>query len=444
MTVINRLRRLTGEGSLPVQPEGRTEKIGELRRRIDAVMSRRPSAPPCAPSSGPNAPMGLPNAAMALAALTDGEVIENEAGRFFAVRRTFSASCCHGNRRIGDFTQIDMPILGSLANAPSLAGFSLQDGLFLDTETTGLSGGSGTLAFMIGTGWFEGSAFTTLQIFLRDFGEERAALFFLRDLFAQKRFLVTFNGKTFDMNLLNTRLVMNRIRNGSFDLPHLDLLHISRRLFAGHRLPNCRLVTIEENLLGLVREADIPGSEIPGRYFDWLRTKNGNLLVDIFEHNRLDVISLAALASHLAGRLLPAGRFLPEGPAASGAPDDLPEVAGLLLDRGRTADAIALLEKGLAASSARAKESRRMLSLVYKRSGNWEKAVALWTRMLRDDPANVFAAVELAKWFEHHRRDHDRASALIVQVLPCCDLPQEADALGHRLKRLQARLARKS
>ncbi len=148
---------------------------------------------------------------------------------------------------------------------------SIEDGLFLDTETTGLAGGTGTFPFLIGLGWFEAGSFVTCQLFARDFSEERAMLRYLSELASGKQFLVTFNGKAYDLNLLAARFILNRSPDTLTTMPHIDLLHPSRRIFA-HRLENARLSTIETHVLGVKREGDVPGFEIPQRYFDWLQT----------------------------------------------------------------------------------------------------------------------------------------------------------------------------
>src|SRR5665647_576408 len=131
-----------------------------------------------------------------------------------------------------------------IRNNPCISQYCCSDALFLDTETTGPAGGTGTMAFLIGLGWFEEGHFQVRQILARDFGEEKAALTYLKEIAAHKKFLVTFNGKAFDVNLLTTRFIMNRMHSDLAALPHLDLLHPSRRIL-GHRLENCRLVTLE-------------------------------------------------------------------------------------------------------------------------------------------------------------------------------------------------------
>lgn len=174
------------------------------------------------------------------------------------------------------------------ANNPPWALITLPDALFLDTETTGLSGGTGTMAFLIGLGWFEEGRFHVRQIWRAISARSPAALACLQEIAAQKKFLVTFNGKAFDRQPAGYALHSSEPMPSSLhELPHLDLLHPARRLL-GHRLENCRSGHAGGGHSGRRARRDIPGWEIPQRYFDWLeKARDPRLLADIFEHNRL-------------------------------------------------------------------------------------------------------------------------------------------------------------
>src|SRR5207302_806542 len=150
-------------------------------------------------------------------------------------------------------------------------GLAAERPLFLDTETTGLAGGPGTYAFLVGAGWIEGDAFVVTQHFMRDLDEEPALLAALAPLLERAGGVVTFNGSGFDLPLLETRFVLAR-RRWPATLPHLDLLRPSRRVWTGC-LDDCRLGTLERDVLGLSREEDVPGAVIPSLYFDWLRRR---------------------------------------------------------------------------------------------------------------------------------------------------------------------------
>jgi uncharacterized protein YprB with RNaseH-like and TPR domain len=435
MKSIDKLKRLTGENIPkdmvdeaqrihPSSPSRKTE-IDELRHRIETVMNRRPQQPKL-PTDGENN----------LAEVVPGEEIENEHGRFFLVSDIVSGSSRHGYRNIRETFSLDMQAAALLANDPCIADLSSFDALFLDTETTGLAGGTGTMAFLIGLGWFEDGQFHIRQILARDFGEEKAALAYLGEIAGQKKFLVTFNGKAFDVNLLTTRFILNRLRSDLFSLPHLDLLHPSRRIL-GHRLENSRLATLEAEVLGVEREDDIPGWEIPQRYFDWLRHRDGRLLASIFEHNRLDVISMASLTAHLT-EILTAQELMQNVHAA-----DYLAAARLLLKRRRPDGAEKILsmfqEQSCAGFSYIAK---KQLSHLYKRTGRWREAVQIWEEIAATSPTDFSAISELAKWLEHHVRDYRRAQVLAEKALDQehAFSAEERESLLHRLQRLNDKL----
>ena len=391
-------------------------------------MSRRPPEP----DRSANRRGSLPK----LEDLVPGEEMATEVGTFFLVQQVAGGSARHGCRCIRDLAPLDMGLVAVLGNDPALADLDYRSGLFLDTETTGLSGGTGTVAFLIGLGWFEGGSFVTKQVFARDYAEEKATLAYLQDLLREKRFLVTFNGKAFDINLLATRFIMNRLRDPLAGLPHVDLLHSSRRFFS-HRLPDRRLGALEEAILGFQREGDVPGYEIPQRYFDWLRRRDGRLIADVFTHNRLDILSLAALATHLVEILDP------DGEASSHHPGDRLAAGRLFLHRGRDREAMRIFEPMTGSHATPAcREACRELSLLYKRTNQWPEAVALWEEMIRRDPADAFALVELAKWCEHRANNAERAASLTGQALSFIrpDSSIRPEELEHRLQRLQKRL----
>ena len=428
MGLKDRLHRLTGEEKKDDESLSKAEALSKLRQRVEAIMSRRPAG-----YAKAAAPKGR---AVKLEDLVPGEEHITDVGAFFCVHQVAGGSSRHGSRCIRDLAPLDMRLLAVLANDSAIMEFDYSHGLFLDTETTGLSGGTGTVAFLIGLGWFEGGSFVTRQIFVRDYAEEKAALSYLQDLLLDKRFLVTFNGKAFDVNLLSTRFIMNRLPNPLAGLPHVDLLHSSRRLLS-HRLTDRRLGSLESSIMGFEREGDVPGFEIPQRYFDWLRRRDGRLMADVFEHNRLDILSMAVLVSHLVDIIDPEGEKSPHHPG------DLVAAGRLFLNRGLHADAVRILDpvRGSQHRPA-ARAACRELSLLYRRAARWPEAVALWEEMLRNDSDDVFALIELAKWSEHRARDLEQALALTRRALSCAGADAEIgrDELTHRLQRLLGRL----
>jgi uncharacterized protein len=428
MSTIKRLKRLTGDDSQKNRKPPQADEISELRRRIEAITARRPIR------HEETAHKVYKNR-IPLHEVIRGEEIVSDFGKFFIVHGRHEGSSKHGSRRIREIAALDMKAAAILANNDDIASCGCNDALFLDTETTGLAGGTGTFAFLIGVGWFEDDTFRTQQIFARDFSEERACLSFLLKMAREKSFLVTYNGKAFDLGLLTTRFILNRLPDNLSTMPHLDLLHPARRLF-GHRLENNRLSTMEKDIIGLHRQGDIPGSEIPQRYFDWLRYRDPGLLQEVFEHNRLDVISMASLAVYLAEILSP------KPDTAKKEHFDLLAAARLLLDRGNLPNARTILEALINSHEAHvAFEARKNLSLIYKRHGYWNDAIKIWETILLDDPGNFFAVNELAKYLEHRERNFRKAMQIVSNALASHRFRTvfERDTLIYRLKRLRSR-----
>ena len=213
-------------------------------------------------------------------------------------------------------------------------------------------------------------------------------------------------------------------------MPHLDLLNPSRRLLS-HRTTNCRLVTLEDEVLGFRRTGDVPGSEIPQRYFDWLRSRNPLLMEDVFEHNRFDIVSMASLVSHLTEVLSGDG-------IDKAHPGDTLAAAKLHKDHGNREimremiDAIAAID-----DLSYSKEAKKMLSLIHKKSEQWQEAVCLWEDIAAADSSDIFALAELAKFCEHRSHDIGRALALVEQALRHNFLTEdERTSFEHRRKRL--------
>ena len=423
MSLKDRLGRLTRETDKPSSTK--TEKISELRRKIDSIMNRRERL----------IPARIPEprrSAVPLDTIITGEEARTPSGNFFLSQSTLNAEDDHGHCRICDLACPSMKAAALLTGHQVLKDISIAGGLFLDTETTGLAGGTGTFPFLIGLGWFEADSFITCQLFARDFSEERAMLGYLGELASTKDFLVTFNGKTFDLNLLSTRFILNRCQDTLSTLPHIDLLHPSRRMFS-HRLENARLATIETYVLGVRRNDDVPGFEIPQRYFDWLQQRDGRLLEDVFKHNKLDIVSMASLLKYLTD--------LVEGSEemSHGHHGDLLKLAGLIHERGDLEKAGRILEALTTSHQPEvAMSARRFLSLIHKKAHRWDEAVTLWQYLLASNPYDVFAAEELAKFYEHHARETAKALQIVKALLDKAPHLNDAErvAMEHRLQRL--------
>jgi uncharacterized protein len=369
--------------------------------------------------------------------LLGGVVEETERGRVLVVRRRFDAGHLHG-RQLLDAARgmADAPLALLTRTGAPPAGPRL---LYLDTETTGLAGGTGTYAFLVGVGFFDGETFEVRQYFMRDLDEEPALLAALDPLLRDMDGLVTYNGTGFDLPLLETRFVLARRRwpEAAF---HLDLLPAARRLWSS-RLPDCRLGTVEQHALGFAREWDLPGALIPSVYFEYLRRKAPGELPRVFEHNRHDILSLAALAGRVADAVA----------RAPGPEFGAEELAGLGRlweavdpDRGEACYRMALA--GGLPSPARERVLGR-LAWREKRRARWDASRVLWEAAARG--ARFFDSrpwEEMAKIHEHRLRDLAAAHAVVTEALEHARVHRApggvVDALHHRLGRLSRRLER--
>jgi uncharacterized protein YprB with RNaseH-like and TPR domain len=372
----------------------------------------------------------------------EGEVLKNSRGEFFLAREAFPFGRPYGKLRIGDIPSADLSPLNLVLRDAAMPDASRL--VFLDTETTGLAGGTGTCAFLIGIGNVEGMKFVVRQFFLRDYPEEKAMLEALAEALEPCQGIVTFNGKTFDVPLLETRYALARMKSPLDRLIHFDALHPARRLWK-LRLESCKLTDLEEAILGISREGDVPGSEIPAIYFDYLRTGDARGLQPVFYHNALDVVSLAALTVELA-------RALGDGGAeALGSPLDLFSLSRILGTAGSQEKSISTCRQALAAGLPQPVESLALkhLAAEFKRKRQHESAVELWLELSRrEPPLAVEALEELAIHYEHHLRDPRQALEFTLAAL--ARLEEQFPSLAHRkrfarrLERLQRKLARAS
>ena len=296
--------------------------------------------------------------------------------------------------------------------------------VFYDTETTGLSGGAGSMIFLFGAAWCEGHDLRFEQLFLSDFPGEPEFLRAVRELLRPFAAWVSYNGKTFDSHLLRTRFLMNGM---DFEPgPQVDLLHHARRLWKSIT-GECNLKAIETGVLGITRELDVAGEEIPLVWLDFLRTGRPGILPVVFQHNMTDITSVARLYS-VIGKLL-------RGEAEE-TPVDERALGGWMLTRSPESGAALLQEAFLKGNI----EAGMVLSLHHKRLGEWDRAVGIWEALL-ERSKSMFAAVELAKHLEHRARDLRRAMGM-VEMISSWQLPLSARD-RQEIRRRRERLARK-
>ncbi len=226
-------------------------------------------------------------------ALPEGEAVQNALGSCWLRRLRCSLDDVHGEVPLAVAATVDWARIAELGRDDAFAAARLESCTFVDTETTGLSGGAGTTVFLTGLAFVEGHELVLEQVFLRGFDEEAAALTHVAMRLAERPLQVTYVGKSFDRHRLHARMTIHRVASNVLAPLHLDLLYLARRAW-GKELPDARLRTVEEHRLGLRRHDDLPGSEAPAAWLDWLRDRTGP--VDrVLEHNRLDVLSLVAL-----------------------------------------------------------------------------------------------------------------------------------------------------
>ncbi len=393
----------------------------------------------------------IPEGSARLAQLLGAMPARNRFGEHLALRRWFSESIgCEPPERA-----IDETALRLLAPEARAGVGDPQQWLFLDTETTGLAGGTGTYAFLVGIAWWDAGGLEVEQFFMRDHSEEHSLLVALAERMAERRVLVTFNGKTFDWPLLETRYRMTRAIRPPSPRAHLDFLHPARHLWR-LRLGSARLPELERHALGWDRGVDVDSSLIPTIYFDFLRGGSPDPLVPIFQHNQMDLRGLAGLA---ARTLLLLGD--PEGQGRDAF--ELLGVSRICDRRGHRTQARRLCEKSIASelSPEAAQMARKSLARMAKKDKDFLTACDAWTLMLVDSRAHtgisrdaLDAYEQLAIHYERRAADLHQAAILVRQAL--AELPRAAH-LGiltallcsryrarfeKRLARLEKRLSR--
>jgi uncharacterized protein YprB with RNaseH-like and TPR domain len=369
----------------------------------------------------------------AIEELLPGEVVDTDQGAFFLYRDTYELDHRHGYHTLSELLAHAPQNPALLARDERLAGVDFCRMAFVDTETTGLAGGTGTYAFLVGVGLFQGEQFIIHQFFMRDYHEEPAQLCALGELLDGLEAVVSFNGKSFDLPLLETRFIMTR------QPPRLDLLSTARRLWK-YRLESCALSALEAEVLGVTRtQEDVPGWLIPGLYAAYARSGDAREMPRIFYHNAQDILSLVTLMARQCDLLT-----LPFPPVGDVPGEDLYGLGRLFYDLGQPDRAKAAYIQAVQACRISRVQEMAMRDLAYllKRQAQRQEALAWWQRLVETAGA-VYACEELAKHYEWH--DEDLALALawtqrgiaLAQVWP--PGPQRRDTLAsleHRLARL--------
>jgi uncharacterized protein len=415
------------------------EQLAALRRQI-ARIDRKFAAPTAArPAVTPTALPLLGRGEREVAAgpgrfieeLLSGEVVRTPLGEHFETEKLWERHRRHGSVDISDLAELPEDLLAPLSAGAILHAHPTR-WAFLDTETTGLAGGTGTYAFLAGVGSIEPAGFRLRQFFMRDYGEEPSMLHRLAEYLQRFDVLITYNGKAYDQPLLETRYRMVRSRPPFGRMEHLDLLFGARRLWK-LRLESCRLVDLENRILGVEREGDLPGEMIPYCYFEFLRTARAFRLVPIFHHNAIDILSLACLTA-----IVPfAFRSPADAPLRHGA--DLIGLARWLVQAERYHEALPLFRRAvdMGLPDRLLFPALWEIAATEKRLGHTDQALAAIAELAASPNAYRVRALEaLAKHYEHRERNYSTALEMTRSALALGDSPE----LRRREQRLKARM----
>ena len=386
---------------------------------------------------------------------------EHANGACFVVERRTGPRTLHGSAPVGELAaRLD----GAAAEAPLIAGGApaRPPFLFFDLETTGLSGGAGTYAFLVGFGSFdEEGGFITRQYVLLRFADERALLTTVGGELERAGAIVSFNGKSFDAPVLEMRYLFHRLEWAGARLPHVDVLHPARRFWGngGVRGPraeheSCSLVALGRQVLGAGRVSDVPGFEIPARYFQFVRSGDARPLVAVLEHNRLDLLTLAGVTARLV-HLVRSGpeeaRDAREALAlghlyARAGPDEGRARAAFSRAANASITGSAASIAGSAASIAAIRiDALRALALTLRRGRQYDEAAGCWRQLLDvcGCPRHIAreATAALAIHHEHRARDLAAARAFAIQSLESGAPSAWNQAVQHRLARIERKMA---
>jgi len=405
----------------------------ELRRRLQRLGRRRPGEALVPPRL---------EAEVSAGEMLAGEEVPTPSGSAFRRQATYPADYLHGRRPLGRLFDFDSRLAADLARQPGLGEIAYDRLLFLDTETTGLAGGAGTLVFLVGLGRFTPEGFRLRQYFLRDPAEEAGMLRALVEDLEETSGFVTFNGRAFDLPLLEMRYGIGLRRRWPLSArPHFDLLFPSRRLWR-RALPDCTLGTLEAELLGVERtEQDVPGALIPGLYLEYLRSGDTTAMARVLYHNAVDVLTLVGLASTVLERHQMPGEALTSSEALA--------VARWHAEQGRLQAAESALRHAMDEGRGleRQEALRAFTSLLrsQRRRGHALEALAAWSELSPDNPE---PCLEAAKYYEWEARDLDQAlqwadrARQAVERWPDGWRRREAlAAIDHRISRLLVKQA---
>ncbi|MFZ0589842.1 MAG: ribonuclease H-like domain-containing protein [Bryobacteraceae bacterium] len=409
------------------------EQLAELRkriRRIDKKYAREKTDP------NSRSPQGRGTARAFIEEWASGEVVENEQGTHFRMERLYESHRRHGSADVGALVELPANLLDVLSES-TMPIVSPERWAFLDTETTGLAGGSGTYAFLIGVGRITKQGFSIRQFFMREYSEEKSVLWAVSEHLNEFDVLITYNGKAYDQPLLETRYQMTRQKTPFGRLAHLDLLYGARRIWK-LRYENCRLSFLENQVLGVERQGDLPGELIPYVYFEYLRSGEARRLVPIFHHNAIDILTLGCLSAIVPSAFRSSD---PESLRALGLRrgEEYLGIARWFLSAGETEKALYLfrcaIEAGLPDSLLFS--TLWELARLERKAGRAFSSLSILSDLATSkNPYRADALLELAKHYERLEPNYGLALEFARQAM---DLAP-TEAIKRRVLRLEAKM----
>jgi len=365
----------------------------------------------------------------------DGEWIHDRFGDVFMTCNKFPYGYSQGSVQIKDnISPILLYEVSRIVDQP----FDINDLVFIDIETSGLAGGTGTMVFLIGLGFFNDSGFVVNQYFLANPDQEFSLLTKTIAGISGHKIIVTYNGSSFDLPVLKSRFSLNRIGSPFKSTKHLDLLHLSRKLWK-LRLGVCKLRDIELEILEFKRkEEEVPGWMVPQLYFDFLKNGDGRPLKGVFYHNCMDVLSLAAIFIYAADLLSQPIVDMNLQPL------DVISMAKVFEKIGMLDKSSSLYQFCIQEDIPQALLPSTLLNFgnLYKKIGHADRAIRLWE--LSFENGNIYAAIEIAKYYEHLSKRYDLALQWVKQANAICEkqstVGKRSDILKEDLYKREMRL----
>jgi len=400
----------------------RLERISKLQKSIDKItsVSKNKSEKPMK-KSGKN-----------IEEILSGKFIKTPFGQSFVRENFFPNDYMCGDTLLSQIFKSSTHKLSHLVGDKRISEIDIRKTVFLDTETTGLSGGAGTFIFLIGLGYFTENQFCVRQYFMRDYDEEQALLSALNELLLKFESVITYNGKSFDLPLMETRFIMSGMEMNLKNPAHLDLLYPVRRLWK-RRLENCSLSTVEREILGVYRENDVPGYLVPEIYFRYLRTGDARDIKGVFEHNLQDILSLVVLTAKI-------NDFFREPLNNNFYPLDIFSLGKIYDKRKEYIKSSFYYNEALKSNLPGEEflEALKLISFTYKRLEKWEEAEKVWKETINKSREFIYYPYEeLAKYYEHHLKDYKKAEEVVDEALGMVENVFLREKLEHRLNRIK-------